>query len=60
MENKIQLFYEASLHRNTHNLVIKIFNHRGVLKNKRVIELGAEVYDIFCAEEYIIGLDKDH
>lgn len=49
MEKKVQLFYEAFLNRTNHIVTLKIFNHRGVLKNKRVIELGDEVDEIFCA-----------
>ena len=60
MENNIQLFYEATLHRDNHTVILKIFNHRGVLKNKRVLDFPTGVFDIFSAEEYLIILDENH
>jgi hypothetical protein len=34
-----QLFYEASFDKENHKLSLNIFNHRGVLKNRRSMKI---------------------
>lgn len=55
-----QLFYEASFDKQNRKLSIKIFSHRGVLKNKKTFKLEEDIADLFTAEEYLIGLNANH
>ncbi len=48
-KDNIQLFYEASLNPRNQTISIKIFNHRGVLKNRRIIDIESDIVDLFTA-----------
>ena len=41
-------------------ITLKVYNQKGIQKNTRNFKIPQYVEDIFAADKFLIGLDKDH